>query len=447
MGLGDSQAPAAGGEVSKTTGGIFGPGSSDLPHQQASTSMVNWGRRNSLWPMPFGTACCAIEMMASAASNYDLARFGMERMSFSPRQADVLICAGASRTSSLRSFGVSGIRCPSRSGASRWAHARAPAASSTSIRWCRASTRSSRSTSTSPAVRPARGSDLRAHDDPGEDPSGEHSREHDVLRAEDPAAVARPRADDDEVAWADGSVRQLDAAGGNCLRRGVATPARHRLLRRPSSPDTDERHEASRTGRGRRRPARLADGPEVFGSGRQSPGDLRKTIRPSPRFKERFGDDGAATRTARRGPVGGVDASGPRAFEILDLAARKTTPTTAYDMLSDVTARGLRRSGRPVEVVHQLFSTAVFARALRLRCPLTARGRSMDRFRRRTRSGSRANWLEREVFDLFGVTFTGSPRSSPDSHARRLRRGPSVAEGLPAAGTLLTCGKNRPAGH
>jgi NADH-quinone oxidoreductase subunit B len=44
--------------------------------------------------MPFGTACCAIEMMASAASDYDLARFGMERMSFSPRQADVMICAG-----------------------------------------------------------------------------------------------------------------------------------------------------------------------------------------------------------------------------------------------------------------------------------------------------------------------------------------------------------------
>ncbi|HEX7051348.1 MAG TPA: NADH-quinone oxidoreductase subunit NuoB [Longimicrobiales bacterium] len=56
--------------------------------------VVNWSRRNSLWPMPFGTACCAIEMMATAASNYDLARFGMERMSFSPRQADLLICAG-----------------------------------------------------------------------------------------------------------------------------------------------------------------------------------------------------------------------------------------------------------------------------------------------------------------------------------------------------------------
>ena len=56
--------------------------------------LVNWSRANSLWPMPFGTACCAIEFMATAASHFDLARFGMERMSFSPRQADVLICAG-----------------------------------------------------------------------------------------------------------------------------------------------------------------------------------------------------------------------------------------------------------------------------------------------------------------------------------------------------------------
>ena len=56
--------------------------------------LVNWGRANSLWPMPFGTACCAIEFMATAASRFDLARFGMERLSYSPRQADVLICAG-----------------------------------------------------------------------------------------------------------------------------------------------------------------------------------------------------------------------------------------------------------------------------------------------------------------------------------------------------------------
>ena len=57
-------------------------------------ALTNWARSNSLWPMPFGTACCAIEFMATAAGRFDLARFGMERMSFSPRQADVFICAG-----------------------------------------------------------------------------------------------------------------------------------------------------------------------------------------------------------------------------------------------------------------------------------------------------------------------------------------------------------------
>ncbi len=56
--------------------------------------LVNWSRANSLWPMMFGTACCAIEFMATAASRFDLARFGMERLAYSPRQADVLICAG-----------------------------------------------------------------------------------------------------------------------------------------------------------------------------------------------------------------------------------------------------------------------------------------------------------------------------------------------------------------
>ena len=56
--------------------------------------LVNWSRANSLWPMAFGTACCAIEFMATAASRFDLARFGMERVAYSPRQADVLICAG-----------------------------------------------------------------------------------------------------------------------------------------------------------------------------------------------------------------------------------------------------------------------------------------------------------------------------------------------------------------
>jgi NADH-quinone oxidoreductase subunit B len=79
-------------ETGLTEGGLFSGQPSFLTTRL--DAVVNWARTNSLWPMPFGTACCAIEMMATAASRYDLARFGMERMSFSPRQADLLICAG-----------------------------------------------------------------------------------------------------------------------------------------------------------------------------------------------------------------------------------------------------------------------------------------------------------------------------------------------------------------
>jgi NADH-quinone oxidoreductase subunit B len=56
--------------------------------------VINWSRRSSIWPMPFATACCGIELMATASSRYDLARFGAEVFRFSPRQADLLIVAG-----------------------------------------------------------------------------------------------------------------------------------------------------------------------------------------------------------------------------------------------------------------------------------------------------------------------------------------------------------------
>lgn len=56
--------------------------------------LINWARAGSLWPAQFGLACCAIEMMSTAASRYDLARFGMEVFRASPRQSDVLIVAG-----------------------------------------------------------------------------------------------------------------------------------------------------------------------------------------------------------------------------------------------------------------------------------------------------------------------------------------------------------------
>ena len=57
-------------------------------------AVINWIRKHAVWPMPMGLACCAIELMAAAASRYDISRFGMEVMRFSPRQSDCMIVAG-----------------------------------------------------------------------------------------------------------------------------------------------------------------------------------------------------------------------------------------------------------------------------------------------------------------------------------------------------------------
>jgi NADH-quinone oxidoreductase subunit B len=72
-------------------------GFEQLPHNFFTgklEDLVKWGRRNSVMPATFGLACCAIEMMASGAPHYDLARFGMETFRASPRQADLMIVAG-----------------------------------------------------------------------------------------------------------------------------------------------------------------------------------------------------------------------------------------------------------------------------------------------------------------------------------------------------------------
>jgi NADH-quinone oxidoreductase subunit B len=68
-------------------------GSTDFFTTQLDTA-VNWARQHSLFPLPFGTSCCGIELMSTLATGYDMARFGAEVVRFSPRQSDLLIVAG-----------------------------------------------------------------------------------------------------------------------------------------------------------------------------------------------------------------------------------------------------------------------------------------------------------------------------------------------------------------
>ena len=69
-------------------------------------SVADWARRHSFWPLPFGTACCAIEFMSTVSSHYDLARFGYEVVRFSPRQSDLLIVAGTCSGGFYRAYHV-----------------------------------------------------------------------------------------------------------------------------------------------------------------------------------------------------------------------------------------------------------------------------------------------------------------------------------------------------
>lgn len=77
-------------EMAKSPEGIEGPGFFATKLED----VIGLARKNSLWPLPFATSCCGIEFMATMASHYDLGRFGSERLSFSPRQADMLMVMG-----------------------------------------------------------------------------------------------------------------------------------------------------------------------------------------------------------------------------------------------------------------------------------------------------------------------------------------------------------------
>lgn len=77
-------------DITTAPPGIEGPGF----FATSLDKVVGMARKNSIWPLPFATSCCGIEFMATMAAHYDLARFGMERLSFSPRQADLLMVMG-----------------------------------------------------------------------------------------------------------------------------------------------------------------------------------------------------------------------------------------------------------------------------------------------------------------------------------------------------------------
>ncbi|MGH9456120.1 MAG: NADH-quinone oxidoreductase subunit B [Thermoanaerobaculia bacterium] len=96
----ENQLPGEGAEKGVLT--LPGEAKRRTPEEEAEQSflttkldaMVGWARGNSLWPLPFGTACCAIEFMSMVGSHYDISRFGAEVVRFSPRQADMMIVAG-----------------------------------------------------------------------------------------------------------------------------------------------------------------------------------------------------------------------------------------------------------------------------------------------------------------------------------------------------------------
>ena len=104
MALGIPTTGGPGSPASNATGSISvlrPSGAGEVPEGAIITKLneavnwgVNYGRKNSLWPMPFATACCGIELMAVGASRFDIARFGAEVMRFTPRQCDLMIVAG-----------------------------------------------------------------------------------------------------------------------------------------------------------------------------------------------------------------------------------------------------------------------------------------------------------------------------------------------------------------
>ena len=116
-------------------------------------ALASWCRKNSLWPMPFATACCGIELMATGASRHDLARFGAEVFRFSPRQCDLMIVAGRVVMKMLPVLQRIWLQMHE----PKWCISMGACASTGGVfdtyAWCRESTASFRSTCTCPVAR------------------------------------------------------------------------------------------------------------------------------------------------------------------------------------------------------------------------------------------------------------------------------------------------------
>ena len=331
--------------------------------------------------MPFGTACCAIEFMATAASRFDLARFGMERMSFSPRQADVLICAGR------LPFKLAPVirRIWDQMPQPKWSISMGACASTGGI---------------FDNYSMVQGIDTIIPVDvyvPGCPPRPEGLM-YGIL-------LLQKKIKGETIA--DDSLRDEKLVGpsGLFLPAGAGGRAERALRElRFSRPD---RHDAAPLWSHPERREGSARGRPMTRSRPRSPPSAPSS---APPWSAIWSPAARPLSTWQR----------DRAHDVL--AWLKDTPGQEFNYLTDVTAVDYRDPERPLEVVYQLRSLGRKA-DLRVKVALDQAGPLEVRSVYDLWRG--ADWLEREVYDMFGVTFVGHP------DLRRILMWETYAEGYP----------------
>ncbi len=335
-----------------------------LPENVLTTSIdavINWGRKNSLWPMQFGLACCAIEMMAVVDSRHDMARFGAEVFRGSPRQSDLMLVAGTVTEKMAPiikrlydqmadpKYVIAMGSCATCGGPYRTLRGHAGRRPDHPGRRLRPRL---------PAA--ARGPSLRAHGAAEEDREDEEPEKELVGRARWPTNRSNrpPR------------------------------PGRRRQAARPGAPGAPKPAAPAAAKPGR---AAEAEGPRrdrrLGAAGRRPPEG-----------------GGPRRRPLREGAGRAGDGRGRRSTKIVDVC-RHLKEKEAFTYLVDLTAVDWKERQPRFDVVYWLHSFEKDNFRIRLRAGV-ADGEACP-----TVSGVwlTANWMEREVFDLFGITFSGHP--------------------------------------